>query len=152
MRAKSMEQEEDEKDLAQRDPWERNGHKHPCTREGAFVKGCHELKIFSGRSHPALAAEVAGLLGTEVARADVECFLDGETRIQVTDSVRGHDVYVIQSCNAPVNDRIIEMLLFIATMHRASAKNVTAVIPYFAYVEHNVVRAAGRSRIRRVVL
>lgn len=122
----------DDADIAQKGPWERNGRKHPCTRAGKYVKGCHELKIFSGRSHPMLAKEVAELLGTTVARAEVSSFMDGETRIQITDSVRGHDVYVIQSCTAPVNDRIMELLLFIATMHRASAKHVTAVIPYFA--------------------
>lgn len=61
-------------------------------------------------------------------------FADGETHIQILESVRGKDVYILQTCSSPVNDRIMELLLFITTMHRASAKKVTAVIPYFGWV------------------
>jgi len=75
--------------------------------------------------------QVGKLLGVGTAEASVTAFADGETHIQILESVRGKDVFIFQTCSEPVNDRIIELLLFVATMHRASAKKVTAVIPYF---------------------
>jgi ribose-phosphate pyrophosphokinase len=69
------------------------------------LPGCFELKIFSGTASKALAEEVAALLGVEVGQAIVSQFADGETNIQILQSVRGKDCYVIQSAHAPVNDR-----------------------------------------------
>lgn len=110
--------------------------KHPCTHAGMFIPGCHELKIFSGSSHFELADDIARRLGTRVGKMKLGRFADGEVQIQIGESVRGKDVYLVQSLASPVNDNIIEMLLMVSTMRRASAKRVTVVIPYYAYKHH----------------
>ncbi|CAK4085415.1 unnamed protein product [Aphanomyces euteiches] len=110
--------------------------KHPCTHAGMFIPGCHELKIFSGSSTFELADDIARRLGTRVARLKLGRFADGEVQCQIQESVRGKDVYIVQSLGAPVNDNVIELLLMVSTMRRASAKKVTAVIPYYAYKHH----------------
>jgi ribose-phosphate pyrophosphokinase len=103
--------------------------KHPCTHAGMFIPGCHELKIFSGSSHFELADDIARRLGTRVGKMKLGRFADGEVQVQIGESVRGKDVYLVQSLASPVNDNIIEMLLMVSTMRRASAKRVTVVIP-----------------------
>ncbi|EQC28090.1 hypothetical protein SDRG_14183 [Saprolegnia diclina VS20] len=110
--------------------------KHPCTHAGMFIPGCHELKIFSGSSNFELADDIARRLGTRVARLKLGRFADGEVQCQIEESVRGKDVYLVQSLAQPVNDNVIELLLMVSTMRRASAKKVTAVIPYYAYKHH----------------
>lgn len=103
--------------------------KHPCTHAGMFIPGCHELKIFSGSSHFELADDIARRLGTRVGKLKLGRFADGEVQVQIGESVRGKDVYVVQSLSNPVNDNVIELLLMVSTMRRASAKRVTVVLP-----------------------
>ncbi|GLD93205.1 hypothetical protein PINS_up001797 [Pythium insidiosum] len=110
--------------------------KHPCTHAGMFIPGCHELKIFSGSSHFELADDIARRLGTRVGKLKLGRFADGEVQVQIGESVRGKDVYLVQSLASPVNDNIIELLLMVSTMRRASAKRVSVVIPYYAYKHH----------------
>lgn len=110
--------------------------KHPCTHAGMFIPGCHELKVFSGRSHFELADDIARRLGTRVGKLTLSRFADGEVQIQIGESVRGKDVYLVQSLCDPVNENIIELLLMASTMRRASAKRVTVVIPYYSYRTH----------------
>lgn len=110
--------------------------KHPCTHAGMFVPGCHELKIFSGSSHFQLADDIARRLGTRVGRLKLGRFADGEVQCQIGESVRGKDVYLVQSLCNPVNENILELLLMASTMRRASAKRVTVVVPYYAYRQH----------------
>ncbi|DBA03461.1 TPA: hypothetical protein N0F65_002869 [Lagenidium giganteum] len=110
--------------------------KHPCTHAGMFIPGCHELKIFSGSSHFELADDIARRLGTRVGKMKLGRFADGEVQVQIGESVRGKDVYLVQSLAAPVNENVIELLLMVSTMRRASAKRVTVVIPYYAYKHH----------------
>lgn len=110
--------------------------KHPCTHAGMFIPGCHELKIFSGSSHFELADDIARRLGTRVGKLKLGRFADGEVQVQIGESVRGKDVYLVQSLASPVNENIIELLLMVSTMRRASAKRVTCVVPYYAYKHH----------------
>lgn len=110
--------------------------KHPCTHAGMFIPGCHELKVFSGSSHFELADDIARRLGTRVGKMTLGRFADGEVQVQIGESVRGKDVYLVQSLCEPVNDNILELLLMASTMRRASAKRVTVVIPYYAYKSH----------------
>lgn len=103
--------------------------KHPCTHAGMFIPGCHELKIFSGSSHFELADDIARRLGTRVGKMKLGRFADGEVQVQIGESVRGKDVYLVQSLATPVNENVIELLLMVSTMRRASAKRVSVVIP-----------------------
>ncbi|ETK89444.1 hypothetical protein F441_06626 [Phytophthora nicotianae CJ01A1] len=119
--------------------------KHPCTHAGMFIPGCHELKIFSGSSHFELADDIARRLGTRVGKIKLGRFADGEVQVQVGESVRGKDVYLVQSLASPVNDNIIELLLMVSTMRRASAKKVTVVLPYYAYKHHRRANPAATS-------
>ncbi|CAI5732975.1 unnamed protein product [Peronospora destructor] len=119
--------------------------KHPCTHAGMFIPGCHELKIFSGSSHFELADDIARRLGTRVGKITLGRFADGEVQVQVGESVRGKDVYLVQSLASPVNDNIIELLLMVSTMRRASAKKVTVVLPYYAYKHHRRANPAATS-------
>ncbi|RLN91430.1 hypothetical protein BBJ28_00018974 [Nothophytophthora sp. Chile5] len=119
--------------------------KHPCTHAGMFIPGCHELKIFSGTSHFELADDIARRLGTRVGKLKLGRFADGEVQVQVGESVRGKDVYLVQSLSNPVNENIIELLLMVSTMRRASAKKVTVVLPYYAYKHHRRANPAATS-------
>uniref|UniRef100_K3WJY3 ribose-phosphate diphosphokinase n=1 Tax=Globisporangium ultimum (strain ATCC 200006 / CBS 805.95 / DAOM BR144) TaxID=431595 RepID=K3WJY3_GLOUD len=85
--------------------------KHPCTHAGMFIPGCHELKVFSGSSHFELADDIARRLGTRVGKMKLGRFADGEVQVQIGESVRGKDVYLVQSLATPVNENVIEMLL-----------------------------------------
>lgn len=89
------------------------------------------MHVFCGSSTPALAQEVCQYLGLRVGKANVGKFADGETRISLEENVRGASVYVIQGSNPPVNDNLVELLLLVSTLRRASAKHITVVIPYF---------------------
>ncbi len=93
----------------------------------------NEIHIFSGNSNPALAAEVCAYLGVALGRAEVRRFSDGEVLVEIEDNVRGGDVFVIQSTSTPVNDHLMELLLMLDALRRASAKRITAVMPYFGY-------------------
>lgn len=92
-----------------------------------------EMKVFSGNANWYLANEISMHLGVQLGRATVSRFADGEVQVNIHDSVRGKDVYVIQPLAPPVNENLIELLLIITTLRRASARRITAVIPYFGY-------------------
>ena len=91
------------------------------------------VKLFSGNGNPKLAAEIASLLHVKLGDAHVGRFVDGEVAIQVLENVRGEDVFIIQPTCAPVNENLMELLLMVSTMRRASAKRITCVIPYYGY-------------------
>ncbi len=92
-----------------------------------------ELQIFSGNANRQLARAIAGHLGVPLGNCDVKRFPDGEIDLKVTDDVRGADVFIVQSTCPPVNEHLMELLLMIDTMRRASAQRITAVLPYFGY-------------------
>ena len=91
------------------------------------------LKLFSGSANRGLAEEVAGSLGVTLGDATIATFSDGEIMIRINENVRGSDVFVIQPTCVPVNDHIIELLLMVDALKRASAGRITAVIPYYGY-------------------
>jgi ribose-phosphate pyrophosphokinase len=113
---------------------------------GLVYGGCgpdlkENIKLFSGSANPALTQEVAQYLGIEVSSAAIGRFNDGEIRIRILENVRNCDIFILQSiCNtetSSVNDNLMELYLMIRAMKRASAKSVTAVIPYFAYARQD---------------
>lgn len=104
------------------------------------------IKVFSGNSNPAFAQEVAKHLGVEVGQGHVSRFSDGEIRVEIDESVRGADVYVVQSTSTPVNDNLMEMLIMFDALKRASAGSISAVIPYFGYARQDR-KAAPRAPI-----
>jgi ribose-phosphate pyrophosphokinase len=127
-----------------------------------------ELEIFTGNSNPALAREVCEHLGVRLGEAEVGRFPDGEVMVEVRENVRGGDCFVLQSICTPPNDNLMELLLLMDALRRASAKRITAVIPYFGYARQDrkvaprvpisaklvadVVTAAGASRVLTVDL
>ena len=96
-----------------------------------------KIKIFTGNSHPALAKEIAEQLGLSVGKATVGKFSDGEISVSIGETVRGCDVFVVQSTCNPVNDNLMELLIMIDAFRRASAGRITAVIPYFGYARQD---------------
>jgi ribose-phosphate pyrophosphokinase len=96
-----------------------------------------ELKIFSGNSNFPLAQEISGHLGVPLGKAAVETFSDGESKVEIRENVRGGDVFVIQSTCAPGNDNVMELLVMLDAFKRASAKRITAVIPYYGYARQD---------------
>jgi len=97
----------------------------------------HTLKIFTGNAHPALAREICAHLGVPVGQAQVGRFPDGEVRLQILENVRGADVFVIQPTCRPVNDNLVELLVMLDALSRASAFRITAVMPYFGYARQD---------------
>lgn len=95
------------------------------------------IKIFTANSNPVLAAEIAQLLGMKVGDSDVTKFSDGEISVNINETVRGADVFVVQSTNNPVNDYLMELLIMIDAFKRASAGRITAVIPYYGYARQD---------------
>lgn len=96
------------------------------------------MKIFAGSANVPLAREIAQKLGTQLGEISVKTFADGEIGIQVHENVRGKDVYIIQpTCPPDVNDHLVELILMISTMRRASARRITAVIPYYGYARQD---------------
>ena len=91
------------------------------------------LLLFSGSSNKKLAAKIASYLGVSLGDLDLGRFPDGEIRVKIRSDVRGADVYIIQSTCTPVNDHLMELLIMADALRRASAKRITAVIPYFGY-------------------
>lgn len=94
------------------------------------------MKIFSGTAHPSLANDIARACGVELAQGEIIRFSDGEMTARIDESVRGADVFVIQPTCAPA-ETLIELLIFIDALRRASAKSITAVIPYFGYARQD---------------
>lgn len=95
------------------------------------------LQVFSGNASRALSETICSVLGVELGAAKVRRFSDGEIFIEIDDNVRGGDVFVIQSTSSPGNDHIMELLLLLDAFKRASAKRVTAVIPYYGYARQD---------------
>ncbi|PSC70921.1 ribose-phosphate pyrophosphokinase [Micractinium conductrix] len=103
-----------------------------------FPRGGHQsapnrLRVFSGTSNTALSQEVACYLGLELGTMKIKRFADGEIYVQVGESIRGCDVFLIQPTTPPVNDNMMELLIMIDACKRASARSITAVLPYFGY-------------------
>lgn len=92
-----------------------------------------EMKVFSGSSNPELSNEIARYLGIDLGEIEIKRFSDGEISLKVSENVRGADVFIIQSTGYPANDHIIELALILDALRRASARRVTAVIPYYGY-------------------
>ncbi len=126
------------------------------------------LKIFAGNSHPALAKAIAHWTGIPLGAAMVSSFSDGEIQVEFRENVRGMDVFVIQSTCHPVNDNLVELLVMIDALKRASTSRITAVIPYYGYSRQdrkvasrapitakliaNIITAAGADRVLTVDL
>jgi len=126
------------------------------------------LKIFSGSSNPALAGEVCKYLEIPLGGAEIERFPDGEKAVRVEDDVRGRDCFVMQSTCNPVDEHLVELLIFLDCLRRASASRITAVIPYFGYARQdrkdegrvpitaklvaNMITTAGASRVLAIDL
>lgn len=99
-----------------------------------------DLHIFAGTASRELAAEVAAKLDTQLGRSTIRRFADGEVSVVIHDSVRGDDIFVIQSTAPSVNDNLMELLLTISALRRASARSITAIVPYFGYSRQDKVR------------
>lgn len=95
------------------------------------------MKIFAGNSNPDLAQQICDSLEIQLGRALVSTFSDGEVRVEIRENVRGADVFVVQSGARPVNDNLMELLVMIDALKRASARRVTAVIPYYSYARQD---------------
>ena len=91
------------------------------------------MMIFSGNANPELASRIASILGTRLGKISVETFSDGEICAEVLENVRGRDVFIIQPTSQPCNDHLMELMVMIDAMRRASADRVTAVVPYYGY-------------------
>ncbi|HPQ44780.1 MAG TPA: ribose-phosphate pyrophosphokinase [Syntrophales bacterium] len=126
------------------------------------------MRIFSGNSSRVLAGDICERLGISLGRANVSAFSDGETRVEIDENVRGMDVFIVQSTCTPVNNNLMELLIMIDAMKRASADRITAVIPYYGYARQDrkvaprapitaklvadLLTAAGASRVMSVDL
>src|SRR5689334_8059436 len=98
-----------------------------------YNESTDSLRVFSGNSHPELTAKIAKNLGTHVGAAKVSRFNDGEVRVQVEESARGMDVFIVQPTCKPVNDNLMELLIMVDAFRRASAERITVVLPYYGY-------------------
>lgn len=96
-----------------------------------------KLKIFSGTAHPVLAKEICDYIGTSLGKAMCGRFNNGEIQVMINESVRGKDVFVIQPTGAPVNDNLMEMLIMVDALKRASARHITVVVPYYGYARQD---------------
>ncbi len=92
-----------------------------------------KLMVFSGRSYPDLGRQIAGHLGISLGKVELKTFSNGELYVRYEESVRGCDAFVVQTCSDPINDHLMELLLMIDALNRASAKRISAVIPYYGY-------------------
>ncbi|MHB8157227.1 MAG: ribose-phosphate diphosphokinase [Desulfocucumaceae bacterium] len=95
------------------------------------------LKIFSGNANPRLAEEIAQYLGVAVGSAKVGRFSDGEIQVKINESVRGADVFIIQPTSTPINEHLMELLIMVDAVRRASARRITAVLPYYGYARQD---------------
>ena len=96
-----------------------------------------KLKVFSLSSNPELAKEVAEQIGVPLGKSSVTSFSDGEIQINIEESIRGCDVYIIQSTSAPVNQHLMELLIMVDALKRASAATINVVIPYYGYARQD---------------
>ena len=95
------------------------------------------IKLVAGNSNPALAKEIAGVLGLSLTKASVRRFADMEIFVEIQENVRGSDVFVVQSTSFPTNDHLMELLIITDALRRSSARRITAVIPYFGYARQD---------------
>lgn len=95
------------------------------------------LKVVAGNAHPVLANEIAAHLGIPLTVSDVRKFSDGEIFVEVEENVRGADVFVIQPTCSPVNDHLMELVIMVDALRRASARRITAVVPYYGYARQD---------------
>jgi ribose-phosphate pyrophosphokinase len=109
------------------------------------------MKILSGTSNPRLSKEIAKKLKLKLINTNIKRFSDGEIYIEINENIRGNSVFVIQSTSTPANDNIMELLLCIDALRRSSAKNITAVIPYFGYARQDRKVAPRTSISAKVV-
>lgn len=93
----------------------------------------YELLLLSGNANGPLAREIADYLGVRLAGVDLKKFSDGEISVKINENIRGKDVFIVQPTSAPANDHLMELLLIIDAVRRASAKRITAVVPYYGY-------------------
>src|ERR1700710_961770 len=105
------------------------------------------LMVFTGNANPALAIEVAKKLGIPLGKANVSKFSDGEVMVEINENVRGKDVFVLQPTCAPTNDNLMEIMVMVDALRRASAGRITAAMPYFGYA-----RQDRRPRSARVAI
>jgi ribose-phosphate pyrophosphokinase len=111
----------------------------------------HPLRIFSGSAHPELAQEIADRLGVVLGASTTTRLADSETFVMIDEVVRDQDIFIIQSCCAPVNEHVMELLLYLDAFRRASAHSISVVIPYFPYARQDrMVR--GREAISAKVI
>lgn len=96
-----------------------------------------EIKLFTGNSNRALAVEISRCVGVPLGGAEIGQFSDGECQVEITENVRGGDVFVVQSTSTPTNDNLMELLLMLDAFKRASAKRITAVMPYYGYARQD---------------
>ncbi len=101
------------------------------------LSGAHGLKIFSGNSNPEFAKKVAAEAGVELGHCDISRFADGEVRVEIHESVRGCNVFVIQSTSPPVNENYMELFMILDALKRASAADITLVMPYYGYARQD---------------
>ena len=110
------------------------------------INPTHDIKLFAGRSNARLAEEIAEYLGTTVGQMVIKNFADGEIYVQVQESIRGDDIFIVQPICNPVNENLMELLIMIDAFKRASAKSITAVIPYYGYARQDR-KTSGREAI-----
>jgi ribose-phosphate pyrophosphokinase len=110
----------------------------PGTRGGTAVSAKNgSIRLVAGNSNPELAKEIAGCLGLALTKASVRRFADMEVFVEIQENVRGSDVFILQSTSYPANDHLMELLIITDALRRASARRITAVIPYFGYARQD---------------
>ena len=128
----------------------------------------NHLLIFSGNANKKLARDICAYLKVKLADASIDTFSDGEIRVKINENVRGHDVFVVQPTCEPTNNNLMELLILIDALRRASAQRITAVLPYFGYARQdrkdqprvpitaklvaNMLTAAGSDRVLTIDL
>ncbi len=127
-----------------------------------------DFRLFAGEANPALAKEIAACLGVELGKISIGPFPNSETRVQIEESIRGTDIYIVQPTCEPANENLMQLLITIDAMKRASARQITAIIPYFGYARQdhkttgrepisaklvaNLLTTAGASRVMAIDL
>ncbi len=102
-----------------------------------MIRNYTDIKVFTGNAHPHLALEIAKELDINLGKSEVTRFSDGEIGVKIDEKVRGTDVFIIQPTSSPANDHLMELLIMIDAMKRASAGRITAVIPYYGYARQD---------------
>jgi len=115
-------------------------------------RGFDRLMVFTGNANPRLAEDVAGHLRVQLGRAKVGRFSDGEVMVEILENVRGRDVFVLQSICSPTNDNLMELLVMVDSLKRASAGRVTAAIPYMGYARQDRRPSSARVPISAKVV